>query len=184
MRSANLIPYRGRAPRIDPTAFVAPNATLIGDVVVGAGASIWYNCVLRADLGRIAVGARSNVQDGSVIHTEGPRDGHQGEVLDTLIGADALVGHLAVLHGCVIEDRGFVGMGAIVMDRARVGSGAMLGAGAMLTPGKAVPAGELWAGRPAKFMRALGPAELAAMAEGVAHYLELAAHHRQALADG
>ena len=178
---SNLITYRGKTPRIDPTAFVAPNATIIGDVEIGPHASVWYNCVLRADLGRIVVGARSNVQDGTIIHTEGPRDGHEGEVLDTLIGEDALVGHMAMLHGCTVEDRGFVGMGAMMMDKSRVCSGAMLGAGAMLTPGKVVPSGELWAGKPAKPMRQLRDVEIEGMAEGVEHYLDLSTHHRAAL---
>lgn len=180
---ASIIPFRGRVPIVHPSAFVAPNAVLIGDVEIGPLASVWYGCTLRADLARIVVGARSNVQDGTVIHTEGPRDGHAGERLDVLIGEDALIGHAAVLHGCIIEDRGFVGMSAVVMDRARVCSGAMLGAGAMLTPGKIVPPGELWAGRPAKLMRALSAAEQAGLGEGVEHYLELAAYHRDALAE-
>jgi len=179
---ATLIPFRGAAPVVHPSAFIAPTAVLIGAVEIGPLASVWYGCTLRADLARIVIGARSNVQDGTVIHTEGPRDGHEGERLDVLIGEDALVGHAAVLHGCTIEDRGFVGMGAVVMDRARVCSGAMLGAGAMLTPGKVVPAGELWGGRPAKLMRQLSPAEQAGLGEGVEHYLELAAHHRDVLA--
>jgi carbonic anhydrase/acetyltransferase-like protein (isoleucine patch superfamily) len=175
---AILQPFRGKAPRVHPSAFVAPGARLIGAVEIGPEASIWYNCVLRADIGRIVVGARSNVQDGTVIHVEGPREGHQGPRFDTIIGEDSLVGHMAVLHGCTIEDRGFVGMGAIVMDGARVCSGAMLGAGALLSPGKTVPGGELWSGRPARLMRALRGEEIEAMAEGCAHYLELAEHHR------
>lgn len=181
MPAPPIIPYRDHVPRIDPAAFVAPNATLIGAVEIGPRASVWYNCVLRADLGRIVIGARSNVQDGTVIHVEGPRDGHAGVVLDTIVGEDALIGHMAVLHGCTVEDRGFVGMGAIVMDGARVCSGAMLAAGAMLTPGKTVPPGALWAGRPAAPLRPLRDAEVAMMAEGCAHYLELAAHHAAAL---
>ena len=171
--------FRGKTPTIDAAAFVAPGARLIGDVAVGPEASIWYNCVLRADLGRIAIGARANVQDGTVIHVEGPREGREGPAFDTTVGADALIGHMAVLHGCTIEDHGFVGMGAIVMDGARVCSGAKLSAGALLAPGKIVPAGELWSGRPAKFMRNLSAEALAAMADGVEHYLELAAYHRE-----
>lgn len=178
---STILTYREHSPRIDPTAFVAPNVTIIGDVEIGPQASVWYNCVLRADLGRIVIGARSNVQDGTVIHTEGPRDGHEGEVLDTIIGEEVLIGHMALLHGCVIEDRGFVGMGAVVMDKARVCSEAMLGAGAMLTPGKILPSGELWAGRPAKLMRPLRDEERAGLGEGVAHYIEMSAYHREAL---
>ena len=181
------VTYRGRSPQIHPTAFIAPNAVIIGDVRIGPHASIWYNCVLRADLGRIVVGANSNIQDGTIIHTEGPsdrqkREGHEVEVLDVIIGENALIGHQAMLHGCTVEDRGFVGMSAVIMDKARVCSEGMLGAGAMLTPGKILPSGELWAGRPAKLMRSLGEAERAGMTEGVEHYLELAIHHREALA--
>ena len=171
--------YRGKSPQIHPTAFVAPGAQVIGNVTVCEGASIWYNCVLRGDLGPIVVGARSNVQDGTVIHVEGPRDGHAGTVLPTLIGEDALIGHMAVLHGCTVADRGFVGMGAIVMDGAAIGAQAILAAGALLPPGKAVPEGELWTGRPARHARMLTPQEIAEMASQTAHYLELAAHHRE-----
>jgi len=176
---AHIRPYRGRSPQVDPTAFVAPGVHLVGDVTIGAGASIWYNCVLRGDLAPIVVGARSNVQDGTVIHVEGPREGQAGKVLPTLIGEDALVGHMALLHGCVVEDGGFVGMGAIVMDGCRIGTRSMLAAGALLPPGKQVPSGELWAGRPARMMRDLREEELAGMAEQCAHYLEMAAYHRQ-----
>ena len=175
---AHILDYRGKTPRIHPTAFVAPGARIIGDVQVGEGASIWYNCVLRGDLAPIVIGARSNLQDGSVIHVEGPPETREGEVLPTVIGEDALIGHMALLHGCVVEDRGFVGMGAIVMNKARVASTGMLGAGALLPPGKTVPEGEIWSGRPARHTRPLRPEEMAGMADQCAHYLELAEHHR------
>lgn len=174
---ANILPCRGIAPRIHPDAFIAPGAWIIGDVEIGPGASIWYNCVLRGDINRIVVGARSNVQDGTVIHVE---DGDPG--LPTIIGADALVGHMAVLHGCAVEDGGFVGMGSVMMDASRVAARGMLAAGALLSPGKVVPAGELWAGRPAKPMRALTPEQIAGMAEQTAKYLAMAADHRAAIA--
>ena len=169
MPGPTIAPYAGKSPRIHATAFVAPGACLIGDVEIGPGASIWYNCVLRADLNRIVVGARSNVQDGTVIHVEPD--------LPTLIGEDALVGHMAILHACTLADRAFVGMGAIALDGARIGSGAMLAAGALLGPGKAVPARELWAGRPARLMRAIGDDELARMASQTALYCELSRRH-------
>ncbi len=170
MTGPTIAPYEGKAPRIHATAFVAPGACLIGDVEIGPGASVWYNCVLRADLNRIVVGARSNVQDGTVIHVE-PH-------LPTLIGEDVLVGHMALLHACTVADRAFVGMGAIAMDGSRVGEGAMLAAGALLGPGKAVPPRELWAGRPARHMRAIGNDEFAAMRRQTALYEELAGTHR------
>ena len=163
--------YDGKAPRIHQTAFIAPGACLIGDVEIGPGASVWYNCVLRADLNRIVVGARSNVQDGTVIHVE-PH-------LPTLVGEDVLVGHMALLHACTVADRAFVGMGSIAMDGAHIGSGAMLAAGALLGPGKAVPPRELWAGRPARLMRAIGDEELDRMGRQTALYCDLARRHRE-----
>ena len=175
-----LIPFGGHTPRVDPTAFVAPGAVLIGDVEVGPEASIWYNCVLRGDVNRIRIGARTNIQDGSVLHVDSPRPGHEaGE--PTLIGEEVLIGHLAMVHGCLLHERSFVGLGSIVMDGCEIGSDAMLAAGAMLTPGKRIPAGQLWAGRPAKFVRELGPEEFAGMRAGVAHYVELARAHSEAL---
>jgi carbonic anhydrase/acetyltransferase-like protein (isoleucine patch superfamily) len=130
---------------------------------------VWYNCVLRADLNRIVVGARSNVQDGTVIHVE-PH-------LPTLIGEDVLVGHMALLHACTVEDGAFVGMGSIAMDGSRIEAGAMLAAGALLGPGKLVPTRELWAGRPARPMRAIGDDEFAGMERQTALYCELARSH-------
>ena len=173
MAGPTLLPHAGKAPRVHETAFVAAGACLVGDVEVGPGASIWYNCVLRADLNRIVVGARSNVQDGTVIHVE-PH-------LPTLIGDDALIGHMALLHGCTVEDGAFVGMGSITMDGARIGAGAMLAAGALLGPGKAVPPRELWAGRPARLMRAIGEAERERMDRQTALYCELARRHDSGL---
>jgi carbonic anhydrase/acetyltransferase-like protein (isoleucine patch superfamily) len=177
---AQLIPFGGKAPRIDAQAFVAPGACLIGDVAIGPEASIWYNCVLRGDVNRISIGARTNIQDGSVIHVDSPKPGHEAGH-PTIIGEEVLIGHLAMVHGCILHDRAFVGLGAIVMDGCEIESGGMLAAGAMLTPGKRIPAGELWAGRPAKFVRNLSAEELAGQREGVAHYVALAKAHAEAL---
>jgi gamma-carbonic anhydrase len=179
----HILTFAGKTPRVDPTAFVAPGAQLIGDIEIGPEASIWYNCVLRGDVNRIRIGARTNIQDGSVIHVDSPKpgepDGHA-----TLIGEEVLIGHLAMVHGCVLEDRAFVGLGSIVMDGCRIESDAMLAAGAMLTPGKIIPSRQLWAGRPAKFVRELGEAELAGMRAGVAHYVELAQRHAASIRAG
>jgi carbonic anhydrase/acetyltransferase-like protein (isoleucine patch superfamily) len=175
-----LIPFRGATPRIDPTAFVAPGAVLIGDVEIGAEASIWYNCVLRGDVNRIRIGARTNIQDGSVIHVDSPHPGAEAGH-PTIIGEEVLIGHLAMVHGCILHDRAFVGLGAIVMDGCEIESRGMLAAGAMLTPGKRIPAGQLWAGRPARYLRDLSEAEQAANLAGVFHYVELARAHRAAL---
>jgi len=178
-----IMAIHGKAPRIDPSAFIAPGCRIIGDVTIGPDCSIWYNCVLRADVSRIVIGARTNVQDGSVLHCDPERPGDPGGS-PLLIGEDVLIGHMAMVHGCVIEDRGFVGLGAIAMNKARIGSDAMLAAGAMLTEGKVMEPRTLWGGRPARFMRELDDAAIAAMRTGVAHYVENGRHHAAALAAG
>jgi carbonic anhydrase/acetyltransferase-like protein (isoleucine patch superfamily) len=180
MAGPHLLSFGGKAPRVDPSAFVAPGAQLIGDVEIGAQASIWYNCVLRGDVNRIRVGARTNIQDGSVIHVDSPRPGSE-EGHPTIIGSDVLIGHLAMVHGCILHDRAFVGLGAIVMDGCEIEGESMLAAGAMLTPGKRIAAGQLWAGRPAKYVRDLTQEELAAQRAGVEHYVQLAKAHAEAL---
>jgi len=178
----NLIPIHGKAPRIDDSAFIAPGCTIVGDVTIGAGSSIWYNCVLRADVSRIVIGARTNVQDGSVLHCDPPRPGDpDGSPL--VIGDDVLIGHMAMVHGCTIHDRGFVGLGAIAMNKAVIGSDAMLAAGAMLTEGKVMGERELWGGRPARLMRTLDDAAIMGMRLGVVHYAENAKAHAAAVAE-
>jgi carbonic anhydrase/acetyltransferase-like protein (isoleucine patch superfamily) len=178
-----LLGYEGKTPSVDPTAFVAPGARLIGDIAIGPEASIWYNCVLRGDVNAIRIGARSNIQDGSVIHVDSPHPGHESGH-PTIIGEEVLIGHLAMVHGCILRDRAFVGLGAIVMDGCEIEGDAMLAAGAMLTPGKRIPTGQLWAGRPAKYVRDLSEADIAGMRAGVAHYVELAKRHAAALRSG
>ena len=178
-----IVPIHGKAPQIDASAFVAPGCTIIGDVTIGPESSIWYNCVLRADVSRIVIGARTNIQDGSVLHCDPARPGDpEGSPL--IIGDDVLVGHMVMLHGCVIHDRGFVGLGAIAMNKAVIGSDAMLAAGAMLTEGKMMAPRELWGGRPARKMRDLDDMAVAGMRMGVAHYVENARAHAAALRDG
>ena len=181
---AELIPFGGKAPRIAAGAFVAPGARLIGDVEVGPDASIWYNCVLRGDGNRIRIGARSNLQDGSVVHVDPPGPGRPAAGYPTIIGEDVLIGHMAMVHGCILHDRAFVGLGSIVMDGCEIESGGMLAAGALLAPGRRIPAGQLWAGRPAKFVRELSEAELAGQQLGVAHYVALAKRHAAAIRGG
>jgi carbonic anhydrase/acetyltransferase-like protein (isoleucine patch superfamily) len=159
------------------SAFVAPGARIIGDVTIGTDSSVWYNCVLRGDVEAIRIGARTNIQDGSVVHVSG---GAAGARHPTEIGDDVLIGHLALVHGCIIEDSGFVGLGAIVMDGCVIESDGMLAAGAMLTPGKRIGRRELWAGRPAKLLRLLSDEDLARNRAGVAHYVALAQKHKHA----
>ena len=172
---ATILPFDGKEPQIHESAFIAPGACIIGDVTIGPEASVWYNCVLRGDIHRIEVGARSNVQDGSVFHVEGPRPETDG--YPTIIGEDCVIGHMALVHGATVEDRGFVGMGAIAMNDCRIGAGAMLAAGALLSPGKAIPAGEIWVGRPAKFLRKQDPAQIEKVRFQTERYCKLAARH-------
>jgi gamma-carbonic anhydrase len=167
MIEADTLQYLRTRPQIDASAFVAPGTSIIGDVTIGASSSIWFNCVLRGDVQRIVVGQRSNIQDGTVVHcTTAGRP--------TLIGDDVSVGHGAILHSCTIEDTGFVGFGARVLDGATIRPGGMLAAGAVLTPGKVVGTGELWAGNPAKLLRTLDSSETAAFKAIAARYASLA----------
>lgn len=183
--SGLVLPYRGIAPSIHPEAFVAETAVIIGDVEIGAGSSIWYGTVIRADVNRIVIGRDSNVQDGTVIHCNHDREAgfetadyrETGGGVPTVIGDGVTIGHMALLHACTLEDGAFVGMRATVMDEAVVEGGAMLAAGALLTPGKRVPAGELWAGAPAACKRRLSDEEVAGFAYQAAHYRQLGASH-------
>ncbi|MCH2486743.1 MAG: gamma carbonic anhydrase family protein [Erythrobacter sp.] len=175
-----IVPIHGKSPKIHESAFVAPGCTLIGDIEIGADSSIWYNCVLRADVFTIRIGERTNVQDGSILHCDPPRPGDpDGSPL--VIGDDVLIGHMAMVHGCVIHDRGFVGLGAIAMNKAVIGSDAMLAAGAMLTENKVMGTRELWAGRPAKKLRDLDDAAVMGMRAGVMHYTQNAKDHATAI---
>ena len=179
MHDVSIITLNGKTPLIHPTAFIAPGCRIIGDVEIGEGASVWFNCVLRGDVNRVKIGARSNIQDGSVIHCDSDAGGRRG--FPTIIGEDCLVGHMAMLHGCTLEDRGFAGLGSIVMDGCVIESDAMLAAGAMLTPGKRIPAGEMWGGRPAKLMRVLDDMARMGNRLGVAHYVHNAQVHKAAI---
>jgi carbonic anhydrase/acetyltransferase-like protein (isoleucine patch superfamily) len=168
-----VLEHLAATPSIASDAFVAGNAVIVGDVAVGTGSSIWYGCILRGDVQRIRVGARTNLQDGTIVH--GTTHGHPA-----LIGDDVTVGHAAVLHACMIEDRAFIGIGARVLDGAVVRSDAMLAAGAVLTPGKALPTGELWAGNPAKLLRKLTLDEIEGIRISAARYVALAHDYRTA----
>ena len=165
-----LAAINGKAPRIHSSAFIAPGCRIIGNVEIGPDASVWYNCVIRADVHRIVIGARTNIPDGTVVHCDSPKPGHP-DGFPTLIGEDGLIGHMAMVHGCTLEDRSFVGLGAIIMDGCRIESRGMLAAGALLTPGKAIGANQLWVGRPAKYARDLDEAALAANMAGVQGYV-------------
>lgn len=174
-----IAPFNGHTPRIHSSAFIAPGCRIIGNVEIGPDASIWYNCVVRADIHRVVIGARTNVQDGSVIHCDSPKP-HNPDGYPTIIGDDVLIGHMAMVHGCLLEDRAFVGLGAIVMDGSVIESDGMLAAGAQLT-GKRIASRQLWMGRPAKHVRDLDDAAVAANQAGVAGYVKNARAHAEAL---
>ena len=179
MDGVSIITLHGNTPKIHPSAFVAPGCRLIGDVEIGEGASIWYNCVLRADVNAIRIGARSNIQDGTVIHCDSDKGGMKG--WPTIIEDDALVGHMAMLHGCTVRTNALVGLGSIVMDGCVLEAGSMLAAGGMLTPGKIIETGQMWGGRPAKYMRDLDENWAMGNRMGVAHYVQNGAHHKAAI---
>jgi carbonic anhydrase/acetyltransferase-like protein (isoleucine patch superfamily) len=168
-----ILPYRGIAPRIAASAFVAPGVVLIGDVAIGEHASIWYGCILRGDLAPITVGANTNLQDGTVVHVRG--GAHSA---GTRIGANVTVGHMALIHACTLEDGSFVAMKACVCDDVVVESGAMVAAGAVVTPRKRVPAGQLWGGNPARFMREMNDRERQQLVSLPPHYASLAEEHK------
>lgn len=166
-----LHPFDGLLPIIAEDAFVAPGAQVIGDVRIGAGSSIWFNVVVRGDVMPICIGERSNIQDGSIVHVS-------GGTAPTNIGNEVLVGHMAIIHGCTLMDRAFVGLGAIVMDGCVIEPDGQLGAGALLPPGKRILARELWMGRPAKKIRDLTDDEVARNLQGTLRYVELARRYR------
>lgn len=151
----------GVAPDIDPdVGFIAPNAVLIGDVEIGPEAGIWFGVVMRGDIERISIGARSNVQENAVLHTD------KGFPLS--IGTNCTIGHGAIIHGCTIGDNSLIGMGATVLNGARIGKNCLIGANALITEGKDIPDNSLVVGAPGKVIRTLGPeaaADLAASAE-------------------
>jgi carbonic anhydrase/acetyltransferase-like protein (isoleucine patch superfamily) len=162
-------------PAIDPTAWVAPTAVVIGDVRIGAGSGVWFHCVLRGDSNFIQVGQRTNIQDGTIVHVD------PGEFA-TVIGDDVTVGHACIIHGCRLEDTAFVGMGATVMNGCVIEGGGVLGAGGLLTAGRRIAAGELWTGAPAKLRRVLSDEERREFTSTASGYVRNAARFRNALA--
>ncbi len=165
--------HSGISPQITDDVFVAETAAVIGNVVIGAQSSIWYGTVLRGDVNRIEIGARTNIQDGTIVHVNHDRTGDgRGP---TTIGDEVTIGHLALIHACTIERRAFIGMRAVVMDNAIVRSLGMVAAGAVVTPGKIVGSGQLWAGMPARYVRDLRDSEIDDIAYLAQHYVDVSA---------
>jgi|UPI000370AF9A carbonic anhydrase/acetyltransferase-like protein (isoleucine patch superfamily) len=164
--------FGGHTPRCDDTAFVAPSADVIGQVSIAAGASIWYQCVLRGDLEAIRIGEDSNIQEHSVLHTS-------GGVSPCIVGRGVTVGHRVLLHGCEIQDYCLVGMGSIVMDQAVLEAGCLLAAGSLVTERKVLRGGYLYAGSPAKERRPLTEKERNFLHHSAEHYVAMATRHRQ-----
>lgn len=158
------------APQVAPTAWVAESASVIGRVELAAYSSVWYGCTLRADSELIRIGEGSNVQDGSVLHTD------PGFVLE--LGAGVTVGHQCMLHGCTIGEGSLIGIQSVILNGARIGRYCLVGAGSLVTQGKEFPDGSMIMGRPAKLVRALEPEEIAGLAQSAAGYVQNADHHR------
>lgn len=167
MTSGPFYEFEGTRPRVAPDAFVAPNAAVIGNVEIGSQSSVWFGCTLRGDLNFIRVGARTNIQDNSVLHIN-------ALTYPCIVGDDVTIGHAAIVHACTLENRAFVGMSATVLDGAVIEEGGMLAAHAFLGPGKRIGRNELWAGVPARLVRILTEEDLASYAILSARYVEVA----------
>lgn len=162
-----ILPYKNILPKLGKDVWIADNAIVAGDIEMGEESNVWFGVMMRGDVHEIRIGKRTNIQDNAVVHvTRG--------VSGTYIGDEVTVGHGAILHACTIEDRCLVGMGAIILDQAKMEAGSMLAAGAVLTPRKTVPSGQLWGGNPARYMRDMTDEEKAFLPKSADNYVRLA----------
>ena len=175
-RGAVVLPYGDRSPDLVRAGFVAPGAVVIGDVLLGEDASIWYQCAVRGDLNWIRIGRRTNLQDGVIVHVDAGR-------WPTRVGDEVTVGHRVILHGCTVEDLSLIGMGAVLLNDVVVGAGSLVAAGAVVLEGTRIPPGSLVAGVPGKVRRTLEAVETEEFRRSADRYVELARAHR-ALVDG
>ncbi len=166
-------PFNGKFPKIAANVFIAENATIIGDVEIAEGASIWYGAVLRGDVGPIRIGKGSNVQDVACVHMT-------TDLSSAIIGDGVVVGHGAIIHGAIVGNGVLVGMGSILLDNAEIGDESIIGAGAFVPARLKVPARSLVFGSPASVKRPLKPEEIASIAKGAQEYEHLAAKFREA----
>ena len=169
---SNIYSYKGIFPTIAESAFTAPSADIIGDVVIGEESTIWFNCTVRGDVNEIRIGKQTSIQDNTVIHVARLGQG-------TYVGDRVTVGHAAILHACTVEDDVVIGNGACVMDDARVEKGAIVAANALVPPGKTVKAGEVWAGNPAKKLRDVREAEIEFFHNNMLDYCQLAKEYNE-----
>lgn len=163
--------FQGQRPQIDPSAFVADTATIVGDVTLGARSSVWFGAVIRGDVFHIRIGEETSIQDNSVIHVTHDR-------YATSVGNRVTIGHGVILHGCAVRDLVIVGMGAVILDQAEVGERCIVGAGALITPGTRIPPGHLAVGAPARVKRPLTEDELVWLESSAAHYVALTEKYR------
>jgi carbonic anhydrase/acetyltransferase-like protein (isoleucine patch superfamily) len=166
-----IVTYKGIAPRIHPTVFIAHGAHIIGDVEIGKDSSVWFNTVIRGDVHYIRIGERTNIQDNSVIHVTNQK-------FPTVIGSNVTIGHSAVIHACTISDYCLIGMGAVVLDDATIGPYALVAAGAVVPMGMVVPEGMLAAGVPARVVRPLSDDERLSLARSAQNYIDYVATYR------
>ncbi len=161
-----ILKFENKEPEIGRDVFVADTARVIGEVVLGDNASVWYGAILRGDIGKIVIGARSNVQDNSVLHITPPD-------YPVIIGEDVTIGHGVILHGCKIGSRSLIGMGAVVLDGVEIGEESIIGAGAVVPPGKHIPARSLVIGVPGKVVKQISDQDLRGIIENAREYMNL-----------
>lgn len=154
--------YKGIAPQVSEGVYIAPGARVVGRVTLGPESSIWFNAVVRGDSDTVTIGEGSNIQDGTVVHTDGGSP--------AVIGRDVTIGHTCIIHGCTIGDNCLIGMGSIILSGAKLGDNCLVGAGSLITEGKEFPAGSVIMGRPAKVVRQVEARDLEKIRRGAAHY--------------
>lgn len=169
--------YKQFTPAVDPTAYIAENTAIVGNVDIGSQSSIWYGVSIRGDINSVKIGNRTNIQDNSVVHVDSRADDpNYGK---TLIGNGVTIGHGAIIHGCIIEDDCLIGMGAIILTGARIGSGSLIAAGALVLEGQQIPPKSLVLGVPATIKGSVKEEKFISMKASAEHYVEAAAEHRK-----
>lgn len=162
--------FKGMRPKIQENCFIAENATLIGNIEIDEKSSVWYGTVIRGDVAPIRIGKETNIQDNSILHTD--------EGLTMTIGDHVTIGHGCIIHGASILGHSIIGMGSILLNGCEIGKNSMVGAGSLVTEGKEIPEGELWMGRPAKFVRKLTKEEIIKLENSAKHYFDYAMAHK------